>query len=208
MPQYCYSCVLLQVFHYNLSHFFRSNRLSILVDGTLSNNYDIQPLSCWTLLFHPAKEYGQERRTKIKTAINNSTTLLIPKSDYSNSLSHNNNKLAHFFPLFLRNGKWITKITKQDILNGRPVLLIQTVSLFKKLYNSSCYPLCQDFVIKWMVPDIFTGKTSCVKRKLLEVPPGSNVYKQKPKKPTGYLNLSTSHEIIFVILCQISCICV
>jgi len=33
-----------------------------------------------------------------------------------------------------------------------------------------------------MVLDIFTGKTSCVKRKLLEVPPGSNVYKQKPKK--------------------------
>jgi len=44
--------------------------------------------------------------------------------------------------------------------------------------------------------------------KLLKVPPGSNVYKQKPQKPTGYLNLWTPHEIIFVILCQISCICV
>jgi len=59
-----------------------------------------------------------------------------------------------------------------------------------------------------MVPDISTGKTSCVKMKLLKVPPGSNVYKQKPKKPTSYLNLWISHEIIFVILCQISCICV
>jgi hypothetical protein len=81
------------------------------------------------------------------------------------------------------NGKWITKITKQDILNGRPVLLIQTVSLFKKLYNSSSCPLCQDshtklfLCNKTMVPDISNGKTSCMKIKLLKVPSGSNVHK-------------------------------
>lgn len=68
------------------------------------------------------------------------------------------------------------------------------VTHFAKTFTQNCF-----FVIKRMVPDIFTGKSSCVKMKLLKVPRGSNVYKQKPKKPTRYLNLWTPHEIIFVM---------